>query len=146
MKLNLGSGKHLLEGFDNLDKLSGWQFEYGLPCEDSTVDAITLSHMLMYVGLGDWPACFAEMHRVLAEGGVVRITEEDTENAASNTYGGRNRHVTLTSPRIVIDHLVSAGFRIAAHVLPTATLFRDDTLIQHWHGSPPHVFHAEGVK
>ena len=56
MRLNLGCGEeHLIDGFVNLDARTGWHFEDGLPYPDGSVEAITISHALMYVPLSAWP-------------------------------------------------------------------------------------------
>ncbi len=88
MKLNLGSGAHPLEGFVNLDKQNGWTFEQGLWYSDRSVEAITISHALMYVPLAEWPRVFTELARVLVPGGIVRITEDATNDPESERYGG----------------------------------------------------------
>lgn len=142
MKLNLGAGAHLLDGFENLDR--PWRMEDGLPYPDGSVEAITISCALMYVPIGAWPAVFAEFARVLEPGGFLRITEEDNENPKSRRFGGR-RSDTRVWPQRVIDHAEAAGLT-AAKVTPRRTAFRDKSLIQEHHGKPPTVFHVEAVK
>lgn len=145
MRLNLGSGGHPLDGFDNLD-LPGWRFEDGLGYADESVEAITISHALMYVVGDDWPAVFAELARVLESGGgVVRITEDSTSDPESERFGGHPDAVTLTSPLLVLDHLRDAGLG-ATEVSADVSFFSDYSLIQRWHGDPPKVFHVEGFK
>jgi len=146
-RLNLGSGIYVIEGFHNRDPdLDGWRFEHGLPeYEDGSVEAITVSHALMYVALADWPAVFQEFARVLEPGGVVRITEDATDDRASERFGGWPGYVTLTSSDLVADHIERAGLR--AYVCSEReTMFADRTLIQRLHGPAPKVFHVEGVK
>lgn len=146
VKLNLGSGAHPLDGFVNLDLANGWRFEDGLGgYPDGSVEAITISHALMYVALGDWPFVFSELARVLEPGGVVRITEDETEDRASERYGGCPDAVTLTSRSLVVTQLQLAGL-IPAVVLSDVSRFRDGSLMQTWHGRAPKVFHVEGVK
>ncbi len=146
MKLNLGAGAHPLDGFDNLDKQTGWTFESGLgQYSDESVDGITISHALMYVPLELWPAVFSEFARVLEPGGVIRITEDATDDPRSERYGGFEGAVTLTSYVRVRSHLLRAGIS-PFMVRPNATLFRDDSLIQNWHGAPPKIFVVEGLK
>src|SRR5262249_40178700 len=77
LRLNLGGGINPIRGFDNLDKSEGWTFEDGLGFyADDTVEAVTISHSLMYVDLEEWPAVFAEIARVLQPGGFLRVTED----------------------------------------------------------------------
>lgn len=152
--LNLGSGPYVIEGFVNLDKKRGWTFESGLTqYGDGDVAAITISHALLYVPLGDWMFVFSEFARVLEPGGVVRITEDATDDPGSRRFGGYKGDgyegdqpaVTLTTVALVRRHLVQAGLA-AIHVDGVTTAFRDRRIIQRLHGNPPDVFHIEGVK
>lgn len=146
MKLNLGAGPHLLVGFVNLDLADGWRFEDGLgDYPDGSVEAITVSHALMYVPLASWPLVFAEFARVLEPGGVVRITEDATDDPLSPRYGGFPDAVTLTTRGLVRGYLELCGLTVE-DVRSDWSHFRDDTLIQRWHGDPPKVFHVEGIK
>lgn len=153
--LNLGCGTpgspswHPMPGSVNLDRSMGWMFEDGLPHYTAgSVAGITISHALMYVDLRDWPAVFTEFARVLAPGGVVRITEDETEDQASSRLGGwrgSEPAVTLTTPLLVAKHLHRAGLE-AVSCAATTTRYRDRALLQAQHGVPPDVFFIEGVK
>lgn len=146
MKLNLGCGPHLLVGFVNLDLSDGWRFEDGLgDYPDGSIEAITVSHALMYVPLASWPLVFAEFARVLETGGVVRVTEDSTDDPLSSRYGGFVDAVTMTSRSLVRGHLDLSGLTVE-DVRSDWSHFRDDSLIQRWHGEPPKVFHVEGIK
>lgn len=151
-KLNLGCGDAKLDGFVNLDERWGWRFQDGLPnYPDGSVEAITESHALMYVPEEEWPAIFEEFARVLAPGGVIRITGDATDNPLSRRFGGRRpvgRAVTCATPcsaALAIRHLQAVGIP-AREVDPDETAFSDLSLIQQLHWAPPHVFHVEGVK
>lgn len=145
-KLNLGAGPNLLPGFDNLDASTGWRFEDGLgQYADGSVEAVSSSHTWMYVDIKDWPTAFSEIARVLEPGGVVRITEDDTANPDSERYGGWHDAVTLTSPKLVATHLRKAKLKPIVQLART-TAFKDDSLLQHWHGAEPKCFWIEGVK
>lgn len=146
MRLNLGCGVHMLDGFVNLDASNGWRFEDGFPSyEPGCVEAVTISHALMYVPMEDWPAVFAEIARVTARDGVIRITEDNTADPESERFGGYHDAVTLTTPGLVVENLEQAGF-VAAEIAPDKTRFRDRSLIQRHHGDPPKVFFVEGVR
>lgn len=156
LRLNLGCGTpntrswHPIEGLVNLDKSMGWRFEDGLPqFVDRSVAGITISHALMYLPLDLWPRFFAEVARILAPGGVVRVTEDNTTDPASRTYPkgwqGSEPAVTLTGPAMVRAHMERAGLQV--HVVDAATTrYRDRSLMQAQHGAPPDVFFIEGVK
>lgn len=153
--INLGCGTpgtrswHPIEGADNLDASMGWRFEDGLhQYVDRSVDGITISHALMYVAAVDWPFVFSEFARVLRDGGVVRITEDETLDTRSARLGGWKGSapaVTLTHPLMVKAALEAAGL-VAFDVDPGRSYFGDMTLIQQQHGDPPHVFFCEGVR
>lgn len=146
MKLNLGCGDYPLDGFVNLDKRSGWRFENGLDdVEDASVEAITVSHALMYVELADWPRVFKEMARVLEPGGILRVTEDNTVDLMSDRFGGWHDAITLTSPALVREHFLLAGLNPVCSG-DSKTFWRDRSLIQAYHGAPPKVFHMEGQR
>lgn len=147
LRLNLGCGKFPIAGMVNLDKRQGWMFEDGLDFANHTVHGITISHALMYLPEADWPALFAEIARVLVDGGVVRITEDDAMNPQSARYGGwkgSEPAVTLTSAAMVVQHLERAG--LSAHVATAGETKGHDSLRQSLHGDPPDVFYVEGVR
>lgn len=144
-RLNLGSGAHALPDFDNLDKENGWRFEDGLPYPDESVEGCSVSHSLMYVPLSSWPYVFSEFARVLEPGGVVRITEDATNDRRSSRYGGFEGHVTLTSSDLVRAHCDLVGLRFE-DVGEHYSYFRDDSLIQSNHGGSPKCFFGEGIK
>lgn len=153
--LNLGCGTpgapswHPMPGCVNLDRSMGWVFEDGLAqYTDAAVAAITISHSLMYVHADDWPRVFEEFARVLAPGGVIRITEDDTEHPQSARRGGwrgSEPAVARTSAEIVARALTAVGLR-ASTVGPDETLFPSRALCQAQHGAAPDVFFVEGTK
>lgn len=58
--------------------------------------------------------------------------------------GGFPGYVSLTTVSNVMKRMQG---RFEAHVCaPDETRFEDGSLIQHWHGKPPKVFHVEGIK
>lgn len=148
-RLNLGCRDKVIEGYDNLDKIYGWTFQEGLPFyEDNSVECITISHALMFLNVMELEAFLKEAKRVLKIGGVIRITEDDTENPLSDTYkrGCRPaRPQCLTGPVMMGKVLESVGFTVFDMDEKT-TKFEDDTLLQNMHGGRPRCFFSEGVK
>jgi ubiquinone/menaquinone biosynthesis C-methylase UbiE len=145
-KLNIGAGPHELDGFVNLDQSSAWQLEDGLhDFADSSVEAITVSHVLMYVPLSEWPPMFAEFARVLEPGGILRVTEDSTADPESQRYGGWHDAATLTSPDLVREQMKQAGLKPRKQKADTSG-FKDRSLLQAWHGDEPKVFFVEGRK
>lgn len=146
LRLNLGGGINAIPGYVNLDKTDGWQFEDGLEAyPDGSIEAITISHVLMYVAFPLWPTVFAELGRVLKPGGTMRITEDSIGGPGSNRPVIRPRAAVATSPALVLAHLEAAGLH--GHIVePDETGFTDTSLIQQNYGQPPDVFHAEATK
>ena len=143
LRLNLGGGINPIAGFVNLDRSTGWRFETGLTdYATGSVEAITVSHALMYVAVEEWPFVFGEMARVLDSGGIIRITEDAIGAAGSSRPSIRPRAAVATSADLVLEHLHAAGLpgRVVA---PDETSFRDGSLIQQNYGAPPDVFHVE---
>ena len=156
LRLNLGCGKpghldwHPLPGMVNLDKGLGWRFEDGLgDFADGSVAGITVSHAMMYVDEADWPTVCREFARVLAPGGIVRITEDDCEHPDSIRYRslwqGSESGVTMTGPAMARRHLEAAGFAVR-DVAADETQFADRSLIQAQHRPAPDCFWIEGIR
>lgn len=146
LRLNLAGGINPIDGYVNLDKSTGWMFEDGLdPYPDGSVEAITISHALMYVPLTQWPFVFSELARVLQPGGTIRITEDAIAGPGSSRPVIRPRAAVATTPELLVEHLTAAaldpGLRAADE-----TGFSDTSLIQQNYGLPPDVFHVEAVK
>lgn len=152
--LNLGCGGpgllswHPVEGEGVINRdpnLDGWHFEDGLgEFADNSVDGISVSHAAMYVRIEYWPAMFAEFARVLRDGGVIRITEDATDDTRSRTFPrGWHDAVTLTSSRLVKEHMLAAG--LVPHDCDAYhSTFESDILMQRFHGEAPHCFWVEG--
>lgn len=147
--LHLGCADDIRPGFDNLDlKIDGWTFESGLPYPQESVHGITISHALMYVNVADYEWVFSEFHRVLVPSGVVRITEDDTEDPASARYGVVYPGAKImTGPRMMAHFLSKAGLSVV-HVNASQTCFQGNSLlIAHREQKVPrYVFYIEGVK
>lgn len=143
LRLNLGGGINAIDGYVNLDKSTGWTFESGLRYwQDASVEAITISHALMYVPLEQWPFVFSEMARVLMPAGVIRITEDAIGAPGSRRPVIRPNAKVATTPELVLEHLRDAGLD-ADLVAEDESGFRDRSLIQRNYGDEPTVFHAE---
>lgn len=155
LRLNLGCGTqgkpswHPIAGFVNLDKSLGWTFQEGLGhFVTGSVAGITISHALYLVPLSDWPRIFRELARVLAPGGVLRITEDDATNRASSRYGGwrgSETAVTLTDAAMVRAHMEGVGLSVV-DVDATTSRFTDASLRQAHHGAAPDCFWIEGLR
>lgn len=147
MKLNLGCGSRKLAGFENLDKETGWLIESGLPYASGSVDAITISHMLLHVPEGKYYDVFLEFHRVLVPGGIVRITEHENQAAGSKWLASPYPWAKTLTGTLMMGEWLHKAMLKPYLVTPETTMYSDNSLIQNNdHGFPPHVFHIEGIK
>ena len=159
--LNLGCG-HVGEdmpGFVNLDRnpaygdRTGWKVDDGLRrWADGSVDAVTVSHLMMYVPLHTWHLLLDEVARVLKPGGHVRVTEDVIDDPASRHWMGhdplhsswKGRVVTAMTTQLVVGMLGMSG--IAAREVGREETSCPVDIRQDRHGGPPHTFYVEGVK
>ena len=72
MKLNIGAGDSVLDGFTPVDRLHG-QEAYPLPHETGSVEEVYASHVLEHFPHSETMAVIAEWVRVLKPGGRIRI-------------------------------------------------------------------------
>jgi predicted SAM-dependent methyltransferase len=147
--LHLGGGDDRHEGqIDKDPTIDGWRFEYGLDFEDETVDGITISHALMYAKVSKLSYVFSEFYRVLKPGGVIRITEDDTEDPLSRRYKDPYRGATwATGPIALTELLNEAGFDSEITQWNWSNFPTDQLLIYHReHTKPAYYCYVEGVK
>jgi ubiquinone/menaquinone biosynthesis C-methylase UbiE len=148
IRLHLCCDDHRIDGYEHHDpKVDGWRFEDGLPYPDGSVECITISHGLSQISEEGWNHACGEFFRVLEVGGIIRITDDDTESLTSkrreNPFPGVN---SLTGPYMARRHLRAAGF-VVADVGPYATHFKDTSILIHLRiAKPSYVFYIEGAK
>jgi SAM-dependent methyltransferase len=105
INLNVGSGHQEIPGFTSLDLDSDWyrargrkfleynMIEDSLPCADGTVDNIYCSHVIEHLPNDVVLRFLNEAHRVLRDGGTLRIACPDAEflwevSSFSNDFWG----------------------------------------------------------
>jgi SAM-dependent methyltransferase len=83
LKLHIGCGKGLLDGWVNIDISPAplaMNVLWGLPFKDQSVDVVFVSHLLEHLFFPrDVKAFLAELRRVLAPEGIVRLVVPDVE-------------------------------------------------------------------
>lgn len=84
MKLHLGCGKNLKEGYINIDAfvesegIENYDI-FDLPYEDGTVDEILTEHMIEHIKFADEEKFWRESYRVLKKGGKLVCETPDLE-------------------------------------------------------------------
>jgi predicted SAM-dependent methyltransferase len=146
MKLHLGCGTDLKDGFENRDiMIDGWTFQSGLPYPDDSVEAITISHALHILTSDEYEAFIKECYRVLKPGGVFRNTDDDTETPTSMRHKTPwYQAKTMTGPQQSTLALLRAGFQVYGCTNKT-TYFTDDSLLIE-RRDLSYVYFIEGVK
>jgi predicted SAM-dependent methyltransferase len=147
IKLNLGAGQKQLRGFVNLDKNNGWYFQQGLNYQNDSISAITISHALLCITKDEMISVLAEAKRVMEKDAVMRITEDDTENPMSDTFGigWKCQAKVLTGPIMMRKCLEDLGFKVL-DVNENSTYYKDRSLMQNFHGGRPRCFFIEAIK
>ena len=92
LRLHLGSGNEHKDGWINVD-LAGypveaaWNLARPLPLPDGSADAVFHEHLLEHLTLEQGLAFCVESHRLLRQGGILRIGVPDA-GAAARAYAG----------------------------------------------------------
>ncbi|WP_347272951.1 glycosyltransferase [Candidatus Kuenenia sp.] len=83
--LNLGCGSHYKEGWVNVDFNStgpgviAYNLNCGIPFEDGSLDVVYHSHLLEHFSKNSAQRFMSECHRVLKDGGIIRVVVPDLE-------------------------------------------------------------------
>lgn len=90
--LNLASGSSRLAGWVNIDLVGSgadlaWRLERRLPFRDGSCEAVFVEHFFEHLDLSEALALAAELHRLLAPGGVARIGVPDFGRYAAAYIG-----------------------------------------------------------
>ncbi|KKN83504.1 hypothetical protein LCGC14_0297420 [marine sediment metagenome] len=76
IRLNLGSGDHVVPGYINIDRKLGTE-AYPLDYPDESVDVIRVSHLLEHFAMREVPAVLTDWVRALKPGGVLKLAVPD---------------------------------------------------------------------
>lgn len=144
VNLNVGSGNQEIAGFMSLDLDSEWYWARGrkflaynmitdqLPCNSGTVDNIYCSHVIEHLPNDVVLRFFGEAHRVLRNGGTLRIACPDAEflwevSAFSNGYW-KWRDQWFSDPVMATDPSVRArrsDYFVREVATPNCALYRN---------------------
>jgi len=89
VRLNLGAGDTVIEGFTAIDRQFGTE-AYPLDYPDGSVDEIRASHLLEHFSHGEATAVLKHWVGKLAPGGLIRIAVPNFQWIAENYLAGKN--------------------------------------------------------
>ena len=88
IKLNIGAGSTVIEGFTPIDRKLGSE-AYPLPYPDGSIDEIRASHILEHFTFGEAQQAMEEWSRVLKPGGRIRISVPDVDKVLNDKSPNR---------------------------------------------------------
>lgn len=95
LKLHLGCGPHIKEGWENYDLEPGpggikWDLRKPLPVDDNSVDFIFTEHFIEHLTRPEAVKFLQECFRALKPGGTLRISTPDLEYIMDQYFSGLN--------------------------------------------------------
>lgn len=124
LKLHLGCGPHVFDGWANLDprshldpRIVRWAFPTELPFDDNRADVALTSHMFNYISADNYARFALDVWRVLRPGGVWRLAEDRTDSGyVWRRPGDRSRGTgevrSLPTRELITAALERVGFRV----------------------------------
>jgi len=94
--VNLGCGYRPMKDWINVDHARGsevqvvWDLRHGLPFQEQSCSAIFSEHLIEHIPRDDAERLLAECYRVLAEGGVLRLSTPDAGRYLRSYAGDQN--------------------------------------------------------
>jgi predicted SAM-dependent methyltransferase len=139
-KLHIGGGWHLIEGWLNTDialvpGVMHMDATRPFPLKDETFQYLFTEHMVEHIPYGQFITMLRECHRVMREGGVIRITTPDLNALAGLLSSARtqikDRYIAFFSRHLLPkDHpdtpaaIINAFFKSWGHIF----IYDRDTL------------------
>lgn len=94
MKLNLGCGPHVMEGWENIDEypykgVKVYDLRQSLPYKTDSVDFIFTEHFFEHITREQGLGLLKECRRILRPKGVIRIVTPDLKHVAKLYLAGK---------------------------------------------------------
>lgn len=124
LKLHLGCGVHVWDGWQNLDprdhldeRIIKWDFSKQIPFAECKADIAFTSHVFNYVEEAKYEEALLDIWRVLRPGGVLRMAEDCTDSGyVWRQPGQAARHTgvirSLPTKAKIVAALRRVGFKI----------------------------------
>lgn len=109
IKLNIGAGSTVIEGFTPIDRKLGTE-AYPLNYPDNSVEEIRCSHMLEHLSFGEVQEAFKEWNRVLKPGGRLRISVPDVRKVLGSIEHDETWRFKLMGGQIDGDDFHKSAF------------------------------------
>ena len=112
------------------------------------MNGVTISHAWQCIDPNEVYKVAAELNRILVSGGIVRVTDDNTESSSSPKYmelapGAKN----WTGPRITANQLKHAGFAVTEMEFNKTNFPSPALRIWHReHKRPKYTFYLEAQK
>ena len=161
VKLHLGCGGHVWDGWINLDprheidpRIVDWDFTRQIPVSDCKADVVFTSHVFNYVAEDKYDEALLDIWRVLRPGGVLRMAEDRTDNGYVWRRPGQQARGTgiirsLPTKQKIYASLTRVGFEIHDAVpgetlSPHKDVLAGDSRARRYNRG--HKFYVEAVK
>jgi predicted SAM-dependent methyltransferase len=161
LKLNLGCGEHVLDGWANLDPRSDldasiikWDFSKPIPFGECKADVALTSHVFNYVQENTYENALLDIWRVLRPGGILRMAEDRTDNGYIWRMPGQRARGTgvirsLPTKEKIVHALKKVGFEVhdaepGKTMSPHKDILKGDTRPRRYKRG--HKFYIEAVK
>jgi SAM-dependent methyltransferase len=87
LRVQIGTGSAPIEGWINTQK-SEVDLTRRLPFADASCEAVTISHVLMYLDVYEMSFALRELRRALRPGGTLRLAEPDAKKVLTRAMAG----------------------------------------------------------
>jgi predicted SAM-dependent methyltransferase len=124
LKLHLGCGTHVFDGWANLDPRSNlhpdiinWDYSRLIPFSDNKADICLTSHTFNYIEESFYEEALLDIWRVLRPGGILRMQEDRTDSGYIWRYPGQGSRNTgeiksLPTKERIWEALENVGFKV----------------------------------